>query len=185
MSKAIVTENSQLLVAHRREVARATINAAKGTDKLWYLVNGLYVRHDVDNTEKVYSIIDGVDIFTDTKGDPRQFWNDKKQALIGSNTELSENIRRFKLIAPDGKRRLTDVASLWGLLAIINELRTPASYDLINAIFKGVAGGVDNAMLRYRAMNIESGSEWGANDVHERMRFLDKPTDEGLQWWQK
>lgn len=187
MSKAIVTANqSKQLAAHRREVARAAISNAPGTDKLWHLVNGLYVRHDTVNGEKLYSIVDAVALFSkNDTDDTRRYWSDQKRVLIGTNTEVYEKIVQLKMLAPDGKMRTTDAAPLWVLLAIINEMKTPTSHDLINAIFKGVAGGIENAALRYRAANIEGGSEWAANDIHERMRLLDKPTDDGLKWWQK
>jgi hypothetical protein len=59
--------------------------------------------------EKWYiSIIDVVEILTDTDR-PRKYWSDLKAKLKKEGSELSEKIGQLKMIAEDGKRRITDV----------------------------------------------------------------------------
>lgn len=188
MGKRIIPHksgSSQSPSLDHRNVTRMLLRNAVGMDKLRYIISSSFVRHTVVDGVKQYSIIDAIDIFTDTTNDPRRYWNDKKKVLIGSNTELSETIGRLKLLASDGKMRLTDVAPLWVLLGIISKLDTESSNNLTNAIFKGVANAVDNAALRYRAMNIENGLEWAADTIHNDMKKLTPINDSDLEWWQK
>jgi len=59
--------------------------------------------------EKWYiSIIDVVEILTDTDR-PRKYWSDLKAKLKKEGSELSEKIGQLKMIAEDGKMRITDV----------------------------------------------------------------------------
>ncbi|MFA7084385.1 MAG: hypothetical protein WC141_07610 [Arcobacteraceae bacterium] len=47
-----------------------------------------------------------------TKSDrPRKYWSDLKAKLQKEGSELSEKIGQLKMKAPDGKMRLTDVAT--------------------------------------------------------------------------
>jgi hypothetical protein len=174
--------SSQLSATDRREYARELVSQAIGTDKLWYLVNGIFVRQSSVDNLKHYSIIDGITIFAKTNTpDMRRYWSDRKRAIIGSNSELYEKIVQLKLPSPDGKMRSSDVSPLWGLLSIISKLDTPASNDLMNAIFKGVATAVDNAILKYHAGNIERGYEWSANLNHQTMLDAGAYSDPDLQ----
>ena len=62
-----------------------------------------------DDEEKWYfSIIDVIEVLTDTDR-PRKYWSDLKTKLKKEGSELSEKIGQLKLIADDGKLRLTDV----------------------------------------------------------------------------
>lgn len=173
--KSIIPSSANQLIENRAR-ARELISNAIGTDKLWYIVNGVYVRHTVMDDVKYYSIVDAVAIFSKTDTvDIRRYWSDRKRSLIGANSELYEKIVQLKLPAEDGKMRKVDTVRLWGILAIINELKTPTSYDLINSIFKGVESVIDNAQLKYHAMNIERGGEWASNKLHQRM--IEESTD--------
>ena len=65
---------------------------------------------DEEREEWYFSIVDVVDVLTGSEN-PRRYWSDLKRKLKaeGAN-ELYEKIVQLKLRAPDGKRRLTDVA---------------------------------------------------------------------------
>ncbi len=63
-----------------------------------------------EEQEKWYlSIIDVIEILTGTDR-PRKYWNDLKAKLKKEGSELSEKIGQLKLVADDGKMRVTDVA---------------------------------------------------------------------------
>lgn len=55
------------------------------------------------------SVIDVIEILTGTDR-PRKYWSDLKTKLKKEGSELSEKIGQLKMITPDGKMRLTDVA---------------------------------------------------------------------------
>lgn len=72
-----------------------------------------------------FSIVDVVDILTDSDR-PRKYWSDLKKKLIQEGyTEVSEKIGQLKMIASDGKQYLTDVADTGTLLRIIQSIPSP------------------------------------------------------------
>ena len=63
-----------------------------------------------DEQEKWYfSIIDIVGVLTDSPR-PRKYWNALKTKLKDERSELSHNLGQLKMLAADGKSRMTDVA---------------------------------------------------------------------------
>ena len=74
----------------------------------------------------VFSVIDVVTILTESTN-PRRYWSDLKIQLAEKEGyfELYENIVQLKLVAPDGKDRLTDCATTAGLLRIIQSIPSP------------------------------------------------------------
>ena len=78
-----------------------------------------------EREEWYFSIVDVVDVLTGSEN-PRRYWSDLKRKLKaeGAN-ELYEKIVQLKLRAPDGKRRLTDVADTQQLLRIIQSIPSP------------------------------------------------------------
>ncbi len=57
---------------------------------------------------------------------PRRYWSDLKRKLKEEGAvEVYEKIVQLKMIAPDGKKRLTDVATMEQLLRIIQSIPSP------------------------------------------------------------
>jgi prophage antirepressor-like protein len=78
-----------------------------------------------DETEDwFFSIIDVIDVLTETER-PRKYWNDLKKKLLTEGSQLSEKIGQLKMQAPDGKMRLTDVASTEQLFRLIQSIPSP------------------------------------------------------------
>ena len=72
-----------------------------------------------------FSIIDVIEILTDTDR-PRKYWNDLKAKLTDEGyLEVSEKIGQLKLMAPDKKMRLTDCANTTTILRIIQSVPSP------------------------------------------------------------
>ena len=72
-----------------------------------------------------FSVIDVIGLLTDA-AKPRQYWYDMKRYIQTEGfVEVSEKIRRLKLIASDGKLRLTDAADVTTLLRIIQSIPSP------------------------------------------------------------
>ncbi len=75
-----------------------------------------------ESEEKWYlSIIDVIEILTENSR-PRKYWSDLKAKLTKEGSEVSEEIGQLKMLAPDGKLRLTDVANTQQLLRLIQSI---------------------------------------------------------------
>ncbi|MEG1954279.1 MAG: Bro-N domain-containing protein [Hydrogenoanaerobacterium sp.] len=79
---------------------------------------------DKDLEEWYFSIVDVCEALTDSVV-PRRYWSDLKIKLKAEGSELYENIVQFKMLAEDGKMRLTDVADTKQLLRLIQSIPSP------------------------------------------------------------
>ena len=78
-----------------------------------------------DEQEKWYfSVVDTLAVLTES-AEPRRYWSDLKIRLKKEGSELYENIVQFKLMASDGKLRLTDVADTEQIFRIIQSVPSP------------------------------------------------------------
>jgi prophage antirepressor-like protein len=99
------------------------------TDKL-ALFEGKQIRKTLHNGEWWFSIIDVVEVLTGSSI-PKRYWSDLKKKLVGEGfTETYEKIVRLKMLAPDGKMRLTDCADTETMLRIIQSIPSPKAEPL-------------------------------------------------------
>ena len=78
-----------------------------------------------DEAEKWYfSIVDAVAVLTDSV-DPTAYWRKLKQRLKEEGNETVTNCHGLKMLAPDGKMRMTDVADTEQLLRLIQSIPSP------------------------------------------------------------
>ena len=92
---------------------------------------------------------------------PRKYWNDLKTKLKKEGSELSEKIGQLKMVAADGKNRLTDCANTEGVLRIIMSIPSPKA---------------------------EPFKQWLAKVGYERMQEIQDPEmslDRARENWQK
>ena len=69
--------------------------------------------------EKYYiSVVDIVSVLTESS-DGRKYWNKLKQRLKEEGNETVTNCHQLKLVANDGKMRLTDVVDIEGMFRLI------------------------------------------------------------------
>ncbi|MCL2230410.1 MAG: Bro-N domain-containing protein [Treponema sp.] len=87
------------------------------------LFNGVQVRHiwDEEAEKWWWSVIDIISILTDSI-DPTAYWRKLKQRLIEEGNETVTNCHGLKMIAQDGKMRLTDVADTEQILRLIQSI---------------------------------------------------------------
>jgi len=90
------------------------------------LVNQIKVRRHWDEDQELwyFSVVDVIEILTDSKR-PRKYWSDLKKRLFNEGSELSEKIGQLKMLAPDGKKRQTDVIDTENLLRLIQSIPSP------------------------------------------------------------
>ena len=73
--------------------------------------------------EKFYiSVVDIIEVLTDST-EPRKYWNWLKNKLLKEeHFETSSITRQLKLIAKDGKKRMTDVVDIEGMFRLIESI---------------------------------------------------------------
>jgi len=72
-----------------------------------------------------FSVIDIIEVLTDSQN-PRDYWYKMKTRVKSDEgAELSTFCRRLRLIAPDGKKRVTDCADTEALFRIIQSVPSP------------------------------------------------------------
>ena len=86
------------------------------------------VRTVWDDTEEkwYFSIVDVVAILTDSK-DPTAYWRKLKQRLKAEGNETVTNCHGLKMLAADGKMRMTDVADTEQLFRLIQSIPSPTA----------------------------------------------------------
>jgi hypothetical protein len=82
-------------------------------------------RHwDEDQEEWYFSVIDVVDVLTDSST-PKRYWSDLKRKLKAEGSEVYDNIVRLKMVAPDEKQRDTDCFSTKQILRVVQSIPSP------------------------------------------------------------
>lgn len=79
---------------------------------------------DDEKEEWYFSIVDVVCILTEST-DGRKYWNKLKQRLKEEGNETATNCHQLKMLASDGKMRLTDVATTEQLFRLIQSIPSP------------------------------------------------------------
>jgi len=90
------------------------------------LFNQKTVRRQWDENDEVwyFSIIDVIEVLTDSTI-PRRYWTDLKSKLQTEGSEVYEKIVQLKMVSPDGKKRLTDVADTRTMLRLVQSISSP------------------------------------------------------------
>ena len=68
--------------------------------------------------------MDVIGVLTESP-DPRNYWKVLKNRLIAEGNETVTNCNQLKLLAADGKMRLTDVADVEQLFRLIQSIPSP------------------------------------------------------------
>lgn len=79
---------------------------------------------DTDGEKWWFSIVDVVSVLTDSL-DPQSYWRKLKQRLKAEGNETVTNCHGLKMLALDGKMRLTDVADTEQLFRLIQSIPSP------------------------------------------------------------
>ena len=79
---------------------------------------------DAEKEEWYFSVVDVVAVLTDSEN-PQTYWRVLKKRLLDEGNETVTNCNGLKMIAKDGKMRLTDVADTEQLLRIIQSIPSP------------------------------------------------------------
>ena len=78
---------------------------------------------DAEKEERYFSVVDAVGVLKDSPA-PRNYWKVLKHRLIETSNEAVTNCNRLKMLAQDGKVRITDVADT-KQLRIVQSIPSP------------------------------------------------------------
>ncbi len=79
---------------------------------------------DSDNEKWYISIVDVISVLTQSI-DPNAYWRKLKQRLKAEGNQTVTNCHGLKMLAPDGKMRMTDVADTEQLFRLIQSIPSP------------------------------------------------------------
>ena len=86
---------------------------------------GKHIRKAFHDGQWWFVVIDIVEVLTESSI-PKRYWSDLKRKLASEGfTEVSEKIVQLKMLAPDGKMRLTDCANTETMFRIIQSIPSP------------------------------------------------------------
>ena len=94
------------------------------TNKALVVFQGKKIRRTWFNDEWWFSVVDIIGALAQTDRS-RKYWSDLKTKLIEEGFEVSEKIGQLKLMADDGKLRLTDCANTKNMFRIIQSIPSP------------------------------------------------------------
>lgn len=161
------------------------------------LFKGKTIRRTIYHKEWWFSVIDVVEVLTDSVN-PRDYWYKMKMRVKDEEGfEPSTVCRQFKLRAPDGKMRETDIANTEGIFRIIQSIPSPnaepfkrwlakVGYERIQEIedpelatkrtralykLKGYSDGWIEKRIRGIAIREELTDEWKNRGVKEDVEY--------------
>lgn len=85
----------------------------------------------IEEQQKWYfSIVDVIAVLTNSPRS-RKYWNALKTKLHQEGSELSQKLGQSKMLAEDGKMRMTDVANTEQLLRLIQSIPSPKAEPFV------------------------------------------------------
>ncbi|MFA6048054.1 MAG: Bro-N domain-containing protein [Parcubacteria group bacterium] len=141
------------------------------------IFKGKAVRKIIHNSEWWFSIIDVIDILTNSDR-PRKYWSDLKKKMIDEGySEVSEKIGQLKMEAPDGKMRETDCANTETMLRIIQSIPSPKAEPfkrwLAKVGYERVQEIEDPELAAQRARAIYRAKGYPEAWIEKRMRGIE------------
>lgn len=123
-----------------------------------------------------FSIIDVVGILTESP-EPRRYWSDLKIKLKKEGSEVYEKIVQLKMMATDGKLRLTDVANAEQLLRIIQSIPSkkaePFKLWLAQVGKERIDEAYDPEIAINRALDTYRKKGYSEDWINQRLKTID------------
>ena len=145
--------------------------------------------HWDDEQEKWYfSIVDVVGVLADNSR-ARKYWSDLKKKLTDEGSELSEEIGQLKMLASDGKMRLTDVADTEQLLRLIQSIPSPKAEPfkvwLAKVGYERIEETEDPELAFDRAMETYLKKGYSKNWINQRLKSIEVRKELTDEWEQR
>ena len=140
---------------------------------------------DAEAEEWYFSVVDVVSVLTDSK-DPAAYWRKLKQRLKEEGNETVTNCHGLKMVAADGKRRLTDVATTEQLLRILQSLPSPKAEPLMLWLAQvgreRIEETIDPEQAIDRAMQTYLRKGYSEEWIHQRLLSIRIRNDLTAEW---
>lgn len=128
---------------------------------------------DADKEKWYFSIVDIIEVLTGTDR-PRKYWSDLKKKLLTEGSEVSEKIGQLRMLAPDGKNRLTDVADQEQMFRLIQSIPSPKAEPIKRWIAQVASERIDE--IQDPELAIERGYEY-----YRRKGYSEKWIEQRMQ----
>ncbi len=159
----------------------------KEVDETLVVFQGKKIRRTWFNDEWWFSVVDIIGALTQTDR-ARKYWSDLKIKLQEEGFEVSEKIGQLKLMAEDGKLRLTDCANTKNMFRIIQSIPSPKAEPfkqwLAQVGFDRVQEIENPELAQQRMKEIYKAKGYSDDWIEKRVRGIairDELTDE----WKK
>ena len=142
--------------------------------------------HWDDKDEKWYfSIIDVIGVLTESEN-PRKYWSVLKTRLKKEGSEVATNCSRLKLLAVDGKMRLTDIADTEQLLRLIQSIPSPKAEPfkvwLAKVGYERIEETEDPELAFDRAMETYLKKGYSKNWINQRLKSIEVRKELTDEW---
>jgi prophage antirepressor-like protein len=141
-----------------------------------------------DEQEWYFSIVDVVAVLTDSM-DPAAYWRKLKQRFKEEGNETVTNCHGLKMLASDGKMRLTDVANTQALFRLIQSIPSPKAEPFKQWIAQVAKERLDQtqdpelsieqAMLDYKRLG------YSDNWINQRLKSIEIRKELTDEWKQR
>jgi hypothetical protein len=132
-----------------------------------------------------FSITDVIEALTGT-GRPRKYWSDLKVKLAKEGSQLSENIGQLKMVAEDGKMRLTDVADTPQILRLIQSIPSPKAEPfkqwLAQTGYERIEETEDPQLSFDRAMETYLAKGYSKDWINQRLKSIEVRKELTNEW---
>ena len=140
---------------------------------------------DEENEEWYFSIVDVVGVLTES-ADPAAYWRKLKQRLKEEGNESVTNCHGLKMLAVDGKRRLTDVATTEQLLRLIQSIPSkkaePFKLWLAQVGRERIEETIDPELSIDRALETYARLGYSADWINQRLQTIRARKELTDQW---
>ena len=144
------------------------------------------IRKTIYKNEWFFSVIDVISALTDSIN-PRDYWFRMKIRVKDEDgAQLSTVCRQLKILAPDGKKRLTDCSNTEGLFRIIQSIPSPKAEPfkrwLAKVGYERIQEIEDPELAQKRARAIYKAKGYPGSWIEKRMRSIAIREDLTEQW---
>lgn len=162
-------------------------------NKTLILFNKKQIRRHWDKDKELwyFSIIDVVAILTEQNNyqGARNYWKVLKHRLLKEGNETVTICNRLKLIASDGKMRMTDVADMETLLRIIQSIPSPKAEPfklwLAKVGYERIEETEDPELAFDRAMKTYLAKGYSKDWINQRLKTIEVRKELTDEWEQR
>ena len=143
---------------------------------------------DADQEQWLFSVIDIIQALTGNER-PRKYWSDLKNKLKVEGSEVSDKIGQLKMLAPDGKFRVTDVAATETLLRLIQSVPLPRAEPfklwLAQVGYERLEENEDPELSIERALETYLAKGYSKEWINQRLKSIEVRKELTDEWEQR